>query len=80
MNYRLKQKQFMSNVKANRIQNYSLTIQEMLEDYIDKRLRPFQINIEHRLELIYHDYHIGALKIEYYQCCPLISVHVCTYM
>ena len=65
LNHQLKQYKAELDMKANTITNYSLIIQKMLEAYIEQHLRSFRMHIEHQIELVYHDYHIQALQLEY---------------
>ena len=61
----LKKYQFELNIKINNFNGYTLTIQQMIETYIETNLRSFRKKIQHEIELIHYDYHIRALKLEY---------------
>jgi hypothetical protein len=59
------------NIHANNYQGYTLSIQEMLMTYIEQNLNSsLHKKIEHQVELIHYDYHIRALKLEYFQLQP----------
>ncbi|CAF4679866.1 unnamed protein product [Rotaria socialis] len=67
----LKQYQQELNIKANNFQGYTLSIQEKLMTYIEENLNSsLSKKIEHQVELIHYDYHIRALKLEYFQHKP----------
>ena len=67
----LKSYQQELNIHANNYQGYSLSIQEMLMAYVEQNLNDsLHKKIEHQVELIYYDYHIRALKLEYFQQQP----------
>ena len=67
----LKRYQQELNIQANNYQGYSLSIQEMLMAYVEQNLNDsLHKKIEHQVELIYYDYHIRALKLEYFQQQP----------
>ena len=48
----------------------SVDISNTIETYIEQNLQPLRIEIEHQIELIHYDYHIRALKLEYYRHNP----------
>ncbi|CAF1399465.1 unnamed protein product [Adineta steineri] len=58
------------NFKANHCSGYTLTIQNSIETYIEQHLQSFRLNIEHHIELLHYDYHIRALKLEYFRYHP----------
>ncbi|CAF2178521.1 unnamed protein product [Rotaria magnacalcarata] len=59
------------NIHANDYQGYTLSIQEIIKTYIEQNLNSsLHKKIEHQVELIYYDYHIRALKLEYFQLQP----------
>ncbi|CAF1390351.1 unnamed protein product [Adineta steineri] len=62
----LKQYQMKLNVKTNNFQGYTLIIQQMIETYIEQNHHDVRIKTEHKIELIQYDYHIQALKLEYF--------------
>jgi hypothetical protein len=66
----LKQYQSELNIKTNHFQGYTLTIQQMIETYIEQNLQSFRMKIEHQIEIIYYDCHIRALKLEYFRHQP----------
>jgi hypothetical protein len=70
LDQRLKQIKTELNLKANHFQGYTLTIQRIIETYIEQNLHSLRMKIEHQIELIYYDYHIRALKLEYYRHQP----------
>ena len=61
----LKQYHVELNRRSNHFTNYTLTIQRMIERYIEENLHSLRMNIEHQIELVYHGYHIQALQLEY---------------
>lgn len=61
----LKQSKIELNTKANNLLGYSLTVQKIIEAYIEQHLRSFRTGIEHRIELIYYDFSIRTLKFEF---------------
>ena len=66
LEYQLKQYQQEFNIKANNFQGYSMSIQKMLMTYVEQNLDlSLHKKIEHQVELIYYDYHIQALELEY---------------
>jgi len=70
LDHQLKQYQTELNIKANNFYGYTLTIQEILETYIEQNLQSFRMKIEHQIELIHYDYHIRALKLEFFRHKP----------
>ncbi|CAF1373801.1 unnamed protein product [Rotaria sordida] len=70
LDYQLKQCQKQLNIKANNFPGYTLTIQKILESYIEKNLHFLRMEIEHKVELIHYDYYIRALKFEYLRLQP----------
>ena len=63
--HQLKQYRAELNTKANNFQSYTLSIQTLMETYIEQNLHSLRMEIEHKVELVYFDYHIQALKLEY---------------
>ena len=61
----LKQYHVELNTRSNQFTNYTPTIQWMMERYIEEHFHSLRMNIEHQIELVYHDYHIQALQLEY---------------
>jgi hypothetical protein len=59
----LKKYQIKLNIKINNFNNHTLPIRQMIETYIETNLRSFRTKIQHEIELIHYDYHIGALKL-----------------
>lgn len=53
------------HTRSNCFTNYTVTIQRMIETYIEQHLHCHRINIEHQIGLVYHDYHIQALQLEH---------------
>ncbi|CAF2054348.1 unnamed protein product [Rotaria magnacalcarata] len=50
---------------------YTISIQEKLVTYIEENLNSsLSKKIEHQVELIYYDYHIRAVELEYFQHKP----------
>ncbi|CAF1590425.1 unnamed protein product [Rotaria magnacalcarata] len=71
LQHQLKQYQQELNIKANNFQGYTLSIQEMFLTYIEENLNSsLSKKIKHQVELIHYDYHIRALKLEYFQHKP----------
>ena len=67
----LKSYQQELNIQANNYQGYTLSIQEIIKIYIEENLNSsLHKKIEHQVELIHYDYHIRALKLEYFQQQP----------
>ncbi|CAM4846495.1 unnamed protein product [Rotaria magnacalcarata] len=68
LQHQLKQYQQELNIKANNFQGYTLSIQEMFLTYIEENLNSsLSKKIKHQVELIHYDYHIRALKLEYFR-------------
>lgn len=61
----LKQYQSESNIRANNFDAYTLALQQTMETYIEQNLHSLRMKIEHQIDLVYYDYHIRALKLEY---------------
>ncbi|CAF1518041.1 unnamed protein product, partial [Rotaria magnacalcarata] len=62
----LKEYQQELNIKANNYPGYTLSIQEIIETYIEENLNAsLYKKIQHQVALIHYDYHIRALKLEY---------------
>ena len=61
----LKQYHVELNTRSNDFTNCTSTIQRMMERYIEENLHSLRVNIDHQIELVYHDYHIQALQLEY---------------
>jgi len=70
LDHQLKQYQTELNIKANNFYGYTLTIQKILETYIEQNLQSFRMKIEHQIELIHYDYHIRALQLEIFRHKP----------
>ncbi|CAF3661117.1 unnamed protein product [Rotaria socialis] len=71
LQHQLKQYQQELNIKANNFQGYTLSIQEIIITYIEQNLNSsLSKKIKHQVELIHYDYHIRALKLEYFQHKP----------
>ncbi|CAF4346625.1 unnamed protein product, partial [Adineta steineri] len=51
----LKQNQMKLNIKANHFQGYTLSIQNIIETYIEQHLHCLRMEIEHKIELIQYD-------------------------
>ena len=67
LEYQLKRYQTELNMKANYFQGYTLTMQKMIETYLEQNLQSFRMEIEHRIELVHYDYQIRAFKLEYFR-------------
>ena len=63
----LKQYHSELNKQKLRLPSCTLAVQEIMETYIKENLSPIRMDIEHQIELINYDYHIRALKVQYYQ-------------
>jgi hypothetical protein len=74
----LKQFQTELNLKTNHFQGYTLTMQKMIETYLEQNLHCLHMKIEHEIELIHYDYHIQALKLEYFRHKPN-AYQVCSF-
>ena len=61
----MKKYQIELNIKINNFNGYTLTIQQMIETYIETNFQSFHTKTQHDIELIHYDYHIRALKLEY---------------
>lgn len=70
LDHQLKQYRAELNMKANNFTDYTLSIQTLMETYIEQNLHSLRMEIEHKVELVYFDYHIQALKLEYYRHNP----------
>ncbi|CAF1661591.1 unnamed protein product [Rotaria magnacalcarata] len=71
LEHQLKQYQQELNIKANNFQGYTISIQEKLIEYIEENLNSsLSKKIKHQVDLIHYDYHIRALKLEYFQHKP----------
>ncbi|CAF1989787.1 unnamed protein product [Rotaria magnacalcarata] len=46
---------------------YTFSIEELLEDYLEKNLSSLRMHIEHKIKLIHYDYHIQVIKLTYEQ-------------
>ena len=59
-------------IKVNRFQSTSSSsrIQQQMETYIEENFDSFRKEIEHKVELIHYDYHIRALRVEYFRYQP----------
>jgi hypothetical protein len=68
--HQLKQYQTELNMKVNNFPGYTLTIQTIIETYIEQNLHSLRMEMDHKIELIYYDYHIQALKLEYFRQNP----------
>lgn len=49
----------------NYFQNYSLRLQHFMEISIELHMHFSRMDIEHKIERVYYDCHIQALKLEY---------------
>ena len=65
LNHQLQECQTEFNIKATHFPDYTLTIQKIIETYVEGNLQSFRMKIEHQIELIHYDYHIRVLKLEY---------------
>ena len=70
MECRLKTYQNELNIKANNFPGYTLSIQQIIETYIEQNLDRLRMEVEHRVELVHYDYRIRALKLEYFRHQP----------
>ncbi|CAF1689381.1 unnamed protein product, partial [Adineta ricciae] len=55
----------LETIKASLMIDWTSTIQDRLETYIMNNLYSFRTKMFHQIELIYYDYHIQAIKLEY---------------
>lgn len=51
--------------KIEQCQHYSSTMQQASENYLEQHLQLLRRQIEHDIQLVHYDYHIGAIKWEY---------------
>jgi hypothetical protein len=65
LDHQLQQYQVELNLKTNDFQGYTLSIQNLIEKYIEQNLQPFRMEIEHKIELLHYDYHIQVWKLEF---------------
>lgn len=70
LEHQLKQYQIGLSVKSKNCNGYKLLNEKIIETYIEENFLPFRIKIQHKIELIYYDYHIQALKLEYFRYHP----------
>ena len=66
----LKENECELNKRITGIPDYSLQIQQLIETYIEQNLSSLRMETEHQIQLIHYDYHIQALKLEYYRHDP----------
>ncbi|CAF4660270.1 unnamed protein product [Rotaria sp. Silwood1] len=66
----LKDCQRQLDTRANNMTGYSLSIQKMIELYIEKNLHFSRMEIEHKVELVHYQYYIRALKLAYLRLNP----------
>jgi hypothetical protein len=78
---RLKQFQMELHLKTRKFQGYTVSVEKMIEAYIEQNLRRYRMEIANQIELIHYDCHIRALKLEYlrhqlnaYQVCSFLSI------
>lgn len=67
------------NNRMNCFQNYALKLQHSIETYIEQHINSLRMDIDHKIELVHYDYHIQALKLEYYNHHPN-EYQVCFYL
>ena len=70
LNEQLKLYETELNERKNNFYHYTFTIQQMIEKYLEQTLSGLRQETEHKLESIYYDYHIQALKRAYEQHNP----------
>jgi hypothetical protein len=70
LDHQLKQYETELKIQTTNFNGYTLIIQQMIEAYIEQNLRLFHMEIEHKIELVHYDYHIRALKVEYFRQNP----------
>jgi hypothetical protein len=66
----LKQYELQLKIQTTNFYGYTVTIQQTIEAYIKQNLLHLHMEIEHQIELIHYDYHIRALKLEYFRLKP----------
>jgi hypothetical protein len=66
----LKQHEAELKIQTTNFKDYTLAIQQMIEPYIKQNLSGLYMEIEHKIQLIHYDYHIQALKVEYFRQNP----------
>ncbi|CAF3964179.1 unnamed protein product [Rotaria sp. Silwood1] len=67
---KLKEYEYELIKRINSISGYSLQVQHLIETYVEQNLSTLRLEIEHKIQLIHYDYHIQALKLEYYRHHP----------
>ena len=70
LNGQLKLYETELNQRKNNFYHYTLTIQEIIEKYLEQNLSGLRRETEHKVKLISYDYHIQALKRAYEQHNP----------
>lgn len=78
LDHQLKKYEAELNKRKNNLYGYTLTIKQMLETYIQHNLSSLRIEMAHKTELVYYDYHIQTLKLAYYHQNPN-EYQVCVY-
>ncbi|CAF1431412.1 unnamed protein product [Rotaria sordida] len=66
----LKEYECELNKRITSIPGNSLQVQHLIETYVEQNLSSLRMEIEHKIQLIHYDYHIQALKLEYYRHDP----------
>ncbi|CAF1453319.1 unnamed protein product [Rotaria sordida] len=65
LDHHLHQYEIEMNKSINNFYGYTLTIQNMLETYLQQNRSSLCMKIEHKTELVYYDYQIRTLKLAY---------------
>jgi hypothetical protein len=66
----LKQYEVELKIQITNFNGYTFTIQQTIGTYIKQNLLSLHMEIEHKIELVHYDYHIRALKLEYFRQNP----------
>ena len=70
LDYQLQKSQNELNERKMTFIRFTLGSQQLIESYIEQNVYPLRIEIDHKIELIYYDYHIQVLKQVYKQLRP----------
>ena len=58
------------NDRGHTLPGYTLAIQTRIEAYLEEKLRPWHRQIRHERQLVFHQYHIHAIKVAFLQMDP----------
>lgn len=74
----LRETQIEWNKRVHHFSGYNMKVEQLLQNYIQQHLNEFQKEIEHKIKLVTYDYHIEAIKQEFYRQNPT-EYEVCIY-